>query len=156
MSVGLKQLRQEGATDGQSIVWNNSSGEYESGDASITTFSADDGAIDLITSGTDVLVDTMTITPGVGDYLVSFSTSANLGSNNTAADFSIYVNGIQEANSIRSIARGGGATSGHVHGVSIASYKVTGVLTAQAIEIRASVSGGTLSVFERNLTLLAV
>jgi hypothetical protein len=109
---------------------------------------------DPITSVSDVLVAGMTQTPAAGNYKVSFSTSANLGANSSNADFSIYVNGVQEAESIRQIARGGGATTGHIHNVAISEYLIT--VAAGSVEIRASVSAGTLSVFQRNMTLTPV
>jgi hypothetical protein len=92
----------------------------------------------------------MTITPGAGDYLVSFSGSLANSSNNSEIDIAVYVNGVQAAASVR---RYDNLASGDTIPSSIAAYKVTGVLDAQAIEIRWRTSAGTASVWQRNMTV---
>ncbi len=110
-------------------------------------------APDPITSGTDILVDSLTRTPGAGNYLVSAGMTAILSANNSAADFSIYVNGSQVTGSVRPISRGGGSTAGITFPIGYEDFPITGVLAAEDVEIRASVSAGTVTVDERHLTL---
>jgi len=107
-------------------------------------------------SATDAVVNTMQLTPGAGDWLVSFSTSVLLGANNSEGQFVIYSNGVAQAASRRRVARAGGSSAGFIQGVAIASFRVTGLGAAQQIDIRAQVSAGTMSIYQRNLTLLKV
>ncbi len=54
-------------------------------------------------SGTYALLDSMTLTPGRGNYLLVFSTSAFADSNNDAGDFAVFVGGTEVAHTERSI-----------------------------------------------------
>lgn len=151
MAIATKQLAQEGATDGQTMVWNNTLGEWEPQTPNGTATQVTSVVLDAIVGGPTV-VALMTQTPGAGTYKVDFSTSIILGSNNSQADFSIFTDGTIEAASVRSVARSGGSTAGIVFPIAISGYVVT-VADAQAIDIRADVDVGTVSIFERNLTL---
>ncbi len=123
--------------------------------ASLTISQATATSTDTITlaEGT-VLVASMTLTPGAGNYMLNFSSSVLLSDNNSSADFSIFVGGVEVAASIRTAARGGGATAGTVFPVGIPGYRITGVGVSDAVEIRGNVDSGTVSIFERNISLL--
>jgi len=54
-------------------------------------------------SGTYALLPSMTLTPGRGDYLLVFSTSAFADSNNDRGDFAVFVGGTEVAHTERSI-----------------------------------------------------
>lgn len=154
MSIRLKQIAQDGATDFQVPGWNNANGAWEPRNpvaptqASATTTSGHTGASDSLVNG-------MTITLGAGDYKVEFSTSVEVLSNNGAGEFSIYVNGVQVAHTVRHVSRAGGSTSGTQTPLATNAY-VTGVLAAQAIEVRAQISSGTLNIFERTMIVTRV
>lgn len=123
---------------------------------SITDTATATGTISIATT-TDTLMTSMTITPGAGDFLVFFSGTVDFNGNITEIiDVSIYVNGVQQAASIRHAASDG-ATSDDMHiPVAISGYRITAA-AAQAVEIRwSSNNGNTIQAFERNLTLLQI
>ncbi len=121
-------------------------------EATPATDSVSDQTLDTIASGDGViLVDSMTLTPGAGNYLVHFETTVTLSANNSEAEFSIFVNGVEVTDSRRQVGRSGGSTAGMVMARSIHA-RVPGVLAAQAIEIRAGVNAGIVSIFERTLS----
>lgn len=108
-------------------------------------------------SGTDALLTGMTATPIAGTYFVMFS---GVLQNNTAGDtitVSFYINGVQDATSVRSmapfdggaLAAGQGSCVGAVQGV----YSVNG---SQAIAVHWHTSGGTATSFTRSMTLLKI
>ena len=103
-------------------------------------------------SPTDVALAGMSITPGAGDYLVSFGTTVSNSINNDII-VSIYLNAVQVANSEReqlSLGAGDGST------LTLAEVPITGVLAGQAVEIRWRTTGGTSTARARNLTLVQV
>lgn len=112
------------------------------------------------TSGSDVLMDSMTLTPNIaGDYSVNFSTT--LSSNNTGADIfvSIYVGGVLVADSVRTaspqFSSGGFGGSPSLNFPISTNGEVT-VNGSQAIEIRWRRSAGTASALQRTLTIRRV
>jgi len=108
--------------------WRNDNGGEEDGDTTQVSATADT----TTTSTSDVLVDSMTITPGAGDYHIWFS-----GSVECSAGYqyiSLYVNGVQEAHTEREI-----RTEGSIPNTpfSVATHaRVTGVTAGQAIEVQ--------------------
>lgn len=109
------------------------------------------------TSTSDVLMTTMTATPIAGTYLVMFSAVVQQNAAGDSATISIYVNGTQDANSVRDFAPfdGGALSAGQASCVA----SVQGVYTvngSQSIAIQWHVSGGTGTVFQRNMTLLKI
>lgn len=109
------------------------------------------------TSGTDVLMTSMTTTPIAGTYFVMFSGVVQQNAAGNSATISIYVNGVQDTASIRDFAPfdGGTLSAGSASCVATTQgvYTVDGV---SAIAIEWHVSGGTGTVFQRNLTLLRI
>ena len=103
------------------------------------------------TSSADVLVPGMTITPGPGNYLVSFTGSTENSLGNKTNFFSVYVNGTKIDYSQRRFKRG--SNQGDVGAeVSIKIY-VKDVGIDETIEIRWRVNGGTGTIYERNLVV---
>ena len=104
-------------------------------------------------SDTDVLVTTMTVTPGAGTYLVSVSGMFSQDNNSDISYVSIYQNGVQVAHTERHIEKFAGA---HAHEV-FACNAVCTVADAQAIDLRARTStGGTADVDERSMTVTKI
>ncbi|KKK66786.1 hypothetical protein LCGC14_2960590, partial [marine sediment metagenome] len=101
------------------------------------------------TSATDVVIAGMTLTPGAGNYLAMFSTSSSVSGNNDTA-FSIYINGVVAADSERNVNK----QSNRV-GVATQCF-ITGLLDAQAIDIRWRTTGGTVTAGPRTFTLIKV
>ncbi len=157
MAVALKQLRQDGATNGQVLTFNTTTGLWEAKTpVDPTSFSVSDQALDAIATGDGViLVDSMTRTPGAGNFLVFFDTTVTLSANNSEAEFSVFVNAVEVTDSRRQVGRAGGSTAAMVMPRSLHA-RVTGVGAGEAIEIRAGVDAGTVSIFERTLSLLKV
>jgi hypothetical protein len=107
-------------------------------------------ATNTLAAGT-VVMTSMTLTPGAGTYLVMFNSSADHSVANTLITISIYANGVQVANSIRTfqVPLTGSKAS-------IATTGFATVAAAQAIDIRWSTAADTASVYNRGLYLLRV
>ena len=102
------------------------------------------------TSQVDVLVPGMTLTPAAGTYLVSFTGSLQASLSQTFIYTSIYVDGVQVAASERDFRRPGNVGAGFT---CVAKVTVNG---AQAVEGRWRTTQGTMSMFERTLSVLEV
>ena len=105
------------------------------------------------TSGSDVLVNSMTLTPAAGTYLVTFSGSVRQSASNDSIFTSIYSGGTQVAASEREFKRG--SNQGNITASFCCQAKVT-VNGAQAIEGRWRETGGTATMYERTLSIIAV
>jgi hypothetical protein len=103
------------------------------------------------TSTSDVVVTSMSITPGAGSYIVYFSTSIRQSNNGDSVFLSVYANGVQVTNSQRQYTRAGGATQD----VAMIMAKST-VAAGQAIDIRWRVNSNTGTLGNRALVLLKV
>jgi hypothetical protein len=102
------------------------------------------------TSTSDVLVDSMTITPGAGDYHIWFSGSVEAAAT-SLQNVSLYVNGVQLAHTERQI-----YTEASIPATSfpVATHaRVTGVGAGQAIEVRWRTSASTATMHERTLVV---
>lgn len=101
-------------------------------------------------STTDELMTGMSITPGAGDFRVSFSgTVSNSGANNSTI-VTLYVGGVAIQKTARRFALGGGQTSSMAATVAFTT-EVTVSSDTDTIEVRWRASGGTSTVNERNL-----
>jgi len=106
-------------------------------------------ADDTATSLTDILMNSMTVTPAAGTYLVMWSGSIVNSANGIERSWiSLYLAGSQVSATERSIGTSGGA---FVPSMTQAVITVNG---SQAIELRWRVAGGTSTVHSRRLTLL--
>lgn len=94
---------------------------------------------DSTTSSTDVLMSGMTITPGVGDYLVMFSTSVDSDLNNVTIFVALYVGGVKVGHTDRQFKRGA-ASADTTAGIALQAH-IIGLTVAQAIEIKWRVTG---------------
>jgi hypothetical protein len=107
-------------------------------------------------SGGDVLMAGMTLTPGAGNYIVNFSTSLNINASNQTGFISVYVNGVQVTHTERRYASPGFVGAQLIIPISVCAY-ITGVGAGQAVEIRwRSTGGATLTVPQRTLVLQKV
>jgi hypothetical protein len=103
------------------------------------------------TSATDVLVNSMTITPGAGDYHIWFSGSVSCSASDSTQNVSLYVNGIQVAHTERQIFSEGSIV-GSSFPVATHAY-VAGVGASQAIEVRWRTTAATATMHERTLVV---
>lgn len=109
------------------------------------------------TSGSDVLMTTMTVTPSQGTYLVIFTGVVQQNSAGNSATLSFYIGGTQDATSIIDFAPfDGGALSATTASCCAVTHGVYTVAGAQAVEVRWHVSAGTGTVFQRKLTLIKI
>ena len=107
------------------------------------------------TSASDVLLDSMTYTPGAGDFRGSFGTSIKGSANGQTIYISIYVNGVQVASTERQFSLQDLKIVGTIIPIDI-NFIVTGVLAAQAIEVRWRTTSGTATAYTRSLSLFRV
>lgn len=109
------------------------------------------------TSGTDVLMTGMSVTPIAGTYLVIFSGVIQSSQAGSTVTISLYSGGVQDTASIRPMAPFDGgtlsATTGSCCGATQGVYTVNG---SQVIQVDWHTSAGTASTFQRNLTLLKI
>jgi hypothetical protein len=129
--------------------WRNDNGGEEDGDTTQVSATADT----TTTSTSDVLIDSMTITPGAGDYHIWFSGSVEC--NATSYQYvSLYVNGVQEAHTERQIRTEGSIPDNPF--VVATHARVTGVTAGQAIEVRWRTTAGTATIHERTLAVTKI
>lgn len=101
------------------------------------------------TSTTDVLLNAMTLTPGKGNYIAYFSSTNSNSNNNRTNTFSIYVNGVLVADSVRDIMDSNNSISTAVNIMT----RLLDVEDGQAIEVRWKVSANTGTVYQRTFSL---
>lgn len=108
-------------------------------------------------TGADALLTGMTITPVAGTYIVWFSCDLNSPTAGVVISVSIYVGGVQKADSLRKVMpfAGGTLTSGSQR-VGVATNGQVVVNGSQAIEIRWSASSGSPTAAARTLNILRV
>lgn len=108
------------------------------------------------TSATDVLIGSMTLTPAAGTYTAQFQTSLQSNSNNANIFVSIWVGGVQSAETEVSATpqiQGGVTPSLNLHIPITTSTSVT-VNGAQAIEARWRTTAGTATALNRVLSIV--
>jgi hypothetical protein len=105
------------------------------------------------TSASDVLVNSMTITPASGNYLVWFTGSVDHSQNAASIDLSIYAGGTKDADSERSFTRGAAQANVTTPFTCVGKVTVNG---SQAIEGRWRTSEATATMHERNIAILKV
>ena len=108
------------------------------------------------TSATDTQINSMTLTPGAGNYLILFGTSIqNTDVNGSTQNASIYVNGVQLAHSERQIYTESSFDTGSIISLPVMAHAyVLGVGTSDVIEVKWRTSGGTETAYARTLTLI--
>lgn len=107
------------------------------------------------TSGTDALLNSMTITPIAGKYLVSFSCAVNSSAAGATITMSMYVGGVQKADSIRVVSPfDGGTLSATTASCGVAINGLVIVDGSQAITIEWHRSAGTATCGPRTLNVL--
>lgn len=123
----------------------------------ISTSEAVATATATTTSGTDALMTGMTLTPIAGTYLVLFDSVVQSASAGNSVTISIYVGGVQDANSVRSPSPfDGGTLSATNASCGVSSHGTYTVNGSQAIEIQWHRAAGTASVFQRKLTAMKI
>lgn len=120
--------------------------------SSISVINQATSIVDAITSsGGDVLIPGMTITPGAGDYLIFFTGSVENTGFGDAVTVSIYSNGNQIAASVVRCE----SFSNLSNPIATNGY-LTNLGAGQAIEVKWKVSGGTGTCHQRTLIVQKV
>jgi hypothetical protein len=105
-------------------------------------------ATNTTTSLTDVLIPSMTMTPGAGNYKAMFSAVWRGSTSSVNVTFSYYVNGVLVAASERATrVTAGGAD------MTMTMIKLLTAGAGQAVEVRWRVSTGTGTIINRNFIL---
>lgn len=108
------------------------------------------------TSTTDVLINSMTITPVSGSYLVKFSSTVDHSNQNVAVVVSLYTGGVLKADSVRSTIPRTNAIGAITMSLCVAINGLVTVNGAQAIEIRWKTSAGTATAHQRTMDILRI
>lgn len=106
------------------------------------------------TSSTDVLMNSMTITPVSGTYFVSFSTTVDHSNQSVAVVASIYSGGTLKTDSVRSVVPRFNGIGANSLSPCVAINGVTTVNGSQAIEIRWKTASGTATAHQRTLNVI--
>lgn len=105
------------------------------------------------TSNSDVLMDSMNVTPAAGSYLGLFNTDCSSSVDDATISASIYVNGIQLSNTERVVVpRSNNANERMI-------LATQGILTtngSEAVDVRWRVSSGTGTASNRSLQLIKI
>lgn len=109
------------------------------------------------TSGTDAIITGMTATPAAGTYLVWFSSAINSSQAGATVTVSMYVGGVQRADSVRAVSPfDGGTLSALTASCGMAINGLVTVTGSQAITIEWHTSAGTATCGARTLNYLRV
>ena len=132
------------ATSATAIEWSG---------LSLTSSAATATGTTTTTSATDVQINSMTLTPGAGTYLVMFSSSWS-HSAATTTYVSLYGNGARVDASERQL----NVTDLKQYGmvVPVATQAVITVAAAQVIEAKWKTTGATATMYARSLTLVKI
>lgn len=108
------------------------------------------------TSTTDVLMNSMTLTPIAGTYLVMFSTTVEHSAQSVAVFISIYAGGTLKTDSVRGPVPRFNALGANSLSPMASTNGVVTVNGSQAIEIRWKTASGTATAHQRTLNILRV
>lgn len=114
----------------------------------ITNGFIDSVASATTSSATDAVINSMTLTPAAGTYIVSFEGVFSHGTNNGVTNYSIYAGAVQQANSVRSY-----TTQNNTKFAVTTSAKVT-VDGATAITAQWNTPAGTATILGRSLRVV--
>lgn len=122
----------------------------------ITNSEAAASADTTTTSTTDVLMNAMTLTPVAGTYLAFFSTYVDHSAQSVAVSVSIYVGGVQDAESVRAPVPRFNALGANSLSPCVATNALVTVNGSQAIEARWKTASGTATAHQRTLNIIRV
>lgn len=110
-----------------------------------------------MSSTTDAVLNGMTTTPSAGTYIVLFNCDMESNTAGAAISISYYVAGVQVANTLRKLIPfdGGALSAAAARGIAALQHLVT-LNGSQVIDVRWSISSGTVSAAARSMILLRV
>jgi hypothetical protein len=115
----------------------------------ILSYNVTSSALFTTVSSTDVLITGFTVTPVAGRYAIWFNARMQSSSASATNNWLVYKNGIAVPDSDRGARFGAASTD-----FGCSTQTVSSVNGSQAIDIRVRRTGGTLSVFDRTITLI--
>ena len=140
-------------TAGDGITITNTAGAVTISSASSSILQATGITTITTTSTTDIALSTpLSITPGAGDYLISFSGTVSNSNSSRDVFMSIFVNGTKIAASERQVTSN---TGGDKCTIATSAY-FTGLLASQSIEIRWRAESDTATITNRTLIVQRV
>lgn len=108
------------------------------------------------TSSTDVVLTGMTVTPPAGTYLVIFSTWLTHSNGNATVTMSLYVGGVQKADSIRVVIPFQGSIGSITQDIPVSTQGQVTVNGSQAIAIEWRTSTGTATAHNGTFNILKI
>lgn len=124
----------------------------------VKCFEANATATTTTTSGTDAVINSMTVTPTItGTYLVMFSTDIQSNAAGAAITVSYYLAAVQIAGTVRKTSHfDGGTLSAGSGRAAMAIQKLVAFTGANSLSVEWSTSGGTATAAARSLTACRV
>ena len=141
--------------DGVSADFNCQNGSYRIGGADPWQI-VSSATSTSTTSTTYTLISGMTITPGAGTYIATFSSSGRAQSEDQQMQVSLFSNGVQVAHSERDHGWDTADPDNEDYRFGIHTQAVITVTAGQAIEARYKTDYSTFNIFERSLILIKV
>ena len=108
------------------------------------------------TSTTDVLINSMTLTPPAGTYLAFFSSTIDHSNQNVAVVCSLYVGGALDTDTVRGPIPRTNALGAITMSMTVAINGLVVVNGSQAVEVRWKTASGTATMHQRTLNLLRI
>lgn len=120
----------------------------------LTTQQATATASGSVTSAAYTLVPSMTVTPGAGTYLATYSASGRATSNNQRCRYALFNNGVIIGHTKRDYGFDIDDPNNEDQRVTLHTQAVVTMLAGQALQVRARTNIGTFWHFKRSLILL--
>jgi len=165
--LNLRQLASDPASPENGDVWYNSNaGKFKAKEngsvvdviqAPVVPVSANQASAtsSATTASTSyVALDSMSLTPGAGNYVLMFGTSAENNNNNASIFFAVYVDGSVIQHTERETRRGG-SSANNMDVISLQAY-LPSVGAGQVVEVKWKTSAGTATARERTLVLMKI
>lgn len=141
---------------GQVLIATNSTTAIWGAATTLTTQEVSATADTTTTSATDVLINSMTITPAAGTYLAMFSSTVDHSAQSVAVVASLYSGGVLKTDSVRGVVPRFNGIGANTLSPCVATQGLVTVNGSQAIEARWKTASGTATAHQRTLTILRV
>lgn len=105
---------------------------------------------------TPILMNSMTLTPIAGNYLINFSSSFDHSNQVTIIRVSIFVGGVQVTHTVRDVENTPNAVGAQSLTIPLSTHCISTVNGSQAIEVRWGTAAGTATAHQRTLTAVRI
>lgn len=141
-----------GATAGAPLI-TSATGKVASG---ISFLEVTATAVVTTTSTADVLMTTMTETPAAGTWLVNFSTWCSHSNGNDTITMSLYFNGTQKTDSVRTLIPFDGAVGAITQDMPVSINAIVAANGTNPVQIEWHTNGGTATCTQRTLDMVRI